>query len=71
MLAQIQLIEETELKSYILPASNLVRDPTDWPYLACALCFGSDILSNDPHLHSQKRVTTYSLEALAKKMRLI
>ncbi|MBI4360235.1 hypothetical protein HY572_00500 [Candidatus Micrarchaeota archaeon] len=70
-LSQIELVPKNAVLPYVPAASQLVVDPKDWPYLACALAKDSEILSNDPHLHAQKRVTVYSVNQLAKTLSLI
>ncbi|MBI5225856.1 hypothetical protein HY994_01285 [Candidatus Micrarchaeota archaeon] len=71
VLCQVEPIDSAVIKPYMRAASTLIEDSKDWPYLACALFSGSDLLTQDPGFRSQARVKVHSVEELARELGLI
>ncbi|MBI5133216.1 MAG: hypothetical protein HZA83_00745, partial [Thaumarchaeota archaeon] len=71
LLGQVEIIAEDELKPYVTAASRLIADEKDLLYIAAALCTGSVIVSNDKDLQWQKRVKVYTIEQLARELKII
>ena len=47
---------DKDLKPFLNAAANLIADPKDWLYIACALHEDTVIWSNDNDFGSQKRI---------------
>jgi predicted nucleic acid-binding protein len=54
--AQVTFVPDKDLKPFLNAAANLIADPKDWLYIACALHEDTVIWSNDNDFGSQKRI---------------
>ncbi len=50
--ARVEVIPQSDYQSAMEEARQLIADPKDVPYLACALRLGLGIWSNDPHFQA-------------------
>ena len=62
--AQVTFVPDKDLKPFLNAAANLIADPKDWLYLACALYEDAVIWSNDNDFGPQKRVRVLKTKEL-------
>ena len=70
--AHVEVIAQLDYQSCMQEARQLIADPKDVPYLACALRFESAVWSNDPHFQAPKveeRVQVFTTGELLLKRR--
>ncbi len=64
----VELVPDSELKPYLVPASTLCNDENDWLYLACALKKDTVLWSNDQKLQNQNRVPVITTAGLMQRI---
>ena len=67
VLAQLTLVSDGELKSYLLPISTLEVEEKDWVYLACALKENTILWSQDIALKNQRRIIVKNTHEMLKE----
>lgn len=68
--ARVEVVPQSDYQSAMDEARQLIVDPKDVPYLACALRLGLGIWSNDPHFQTPtvtRRVAIFTTSDLLVK----
>ncbi len=71
VLAQVELVPDSELKPYMPAAASLLKDPKDWLYLACALKEDTVVWSNDKEFKNQNRIKVKTTAEMEKTVGIL
>ncbi|MEK6923879.1 MAG: PIN domain-containing protein [Candidatus Micrarchaeota archaeon] len=70
LLEKIMLVNDAQLKPFLLAAASLTTGRKDWLYLATALHANAELWSHDRQLHRQARVKCWNTKELMEKLGL-
>jgi len=63
----IKIINRSVYESNIEEMRNLIVDPDDIPFLACAMALNANIWSDDKHFKKQKKIKIFTTNDFIKK----